>query len=146
MTKKKFVGVRMSDDILVRIKKMAGDQGRSVSETVGMLVVKSLESGPGTDIEAFKKAIRELRKEGEDEEKYQITLAELGLESLKTPPSEGLSPEVVRYQVETLAKLESILAEIVRDRPMGEGKIKDWMKAANTAAETVLKNLRMRRA
>lgn len=44
--KRKFVGVRMPEDILVRVKKIAGDQGRSVSETVGMLVVKSLESGP----------------------------------------------------------------------------------------------------
>ena len=59
--KKKFVGVRLSDDLLVRVKKMAGEQGRSVSETVGTLILQSLDSGPESrqaiDPESVKKAV-----------------------------------------------------------------------------------------
>ena len=61
INKKTYVPVRMPDDILVRVKKMAGDQGRSVSETVGMLVMKSLdsgsESGPEIDQEIIRKMV-----------------------------------------------------------------------------------------
>ena len=68
--KRKFVGVRMPEDILVRVKKMAGDQGRSVSETVGILIVKSLDSGPvsGPGInmeETVRKAVEDAFRESE---------------------------------------------------------------------------------
>ena len=61
INKKTYVPVRMPDDLFVRVKKMAGEQGRSVSETVGMLVMKSLdsgsESGPEIDQEIIRKMV-----------------------------------------------------------------------------------------
>ena len=145
MMKRKFVGVRMPDDILVRVKKMAGDQGRSVSETVGILVLKSLESGPVSgpemDLELLKKAIGEERDEHEETHRE---LAKMGL--LPDPPNgSGLSPEVVRYLVETLARIESFLKSMTEDRPGGSGKLTDWGKAAKTEGTKVSEDLKIQR-
>ena len=145
MMKRKFVGVRMPDDILVRVKKMAGDQGRSVSETVGILVMKSLESGPVSgpvmDLEILKKAIGEERDE---HEKTRLTLVKMGL--LPDPPNGScLSPEVVRYQIETLVRIESFFESMMKASPNGEAKLREWNKTAKEKLEETLKSLQMER-
>ena len=139
--KKTYVPVRMPDDILVRVKKMAGDQGRSVSETVGILVLKSLESGPvsgpGMDMEMLKKAIGEERDEHEETHRE---LAKMGL--LPDPPNgSGLSPEVVRYLVETLARIEYFFEETTKASPKGEGLLLSRNVKAKEALENKLKEL-----
>lgn len=135
--KKKFVGVRMSDDILVRIKKIAGDQGRSISETVGLLVLKSLDSGTqpsqGIDPAEMKKMIEEGLKP------LVTSVAVMRAEIRGIEP--GLSPEVVRYQVETLVKIESFCKNLTRDRPSGETKLRDWNKNAKDESEKELTKL-----
>ncbi|MDA8150753.1 MAG: hypothetical protein M0041_06495 [Nitrospiraceae bacterium] len=139
--KKTYVPVRMPDDILVRVKKMAGDQGRSVSETVGILVLKSLESGPVSgpemDLELLKKAIGEERDEHEETHRE---LAKMGL--LPDPPNgSGLSPEVVRYLVETLARIEYFFEETTKASPKGEGLLLNRNVKAKEALENKLKEL-----
>ena len=139
--KKTYVPVRMPDDILVRVKKMAGDQGRSVSETVGILVLKSLESGPVSgpemDLELLKKAIGEERDEHEETHRE---LAKMGL--LPNPPNgSGLSPEVVRYLVETLARIEYFFEETTKASPKGEGLLLNRNVKAKEALENKLKEL-----
>ena len=143
--KKTYVPVRMPDDIAVRVKKMAGDQGRSLSETIVILVIKSLESGPvsspGMDLEMLKKAIGEERDEHEGTRR---ALAEMGL--LPDPPNEsGLSLEVVLYQVETLARIEFFLKSMTEDRPGGAGKLSEWGKNAKPEVKKVLEDLKIQR-
>ncbi|MHB1756926.1 MAG: hypothetical protein ACYCT9_05370 [Leptospirillum sp.] len=139
--KKKFVGVRMSDDILVRIKKIAGDQGRSISETVGLLVLKSLDSGTqpsqGIDPAEIKKMIDEGLKP------LVTSVAVMRAEIRGIEP--GLSPEVIRYQVETLVRIESFCKNLTRDRPGGEGKLTDWGKNAKKEALQALEGLEIQR-
>ena len=144
--KKTYVPVRMPDDIAVRVKKMAVDQGRSLSELVVILIRKSLESGPvsgpGMDLEMLKKAIGEERDEHEETHRE---LAKMGL--LPNPPNgSGLSPEVVRYLVETLARIESSLKSMTEDRPGGAGKLRDWGKAAKAEEKKVLEDLKIQRS
>ena len=61
--KKKYVPVRLDGEIFESVKKVALSQGRSVSETVGLLVAKSLDSGlpscPGIAPADIKKMIEE---------------------------------------------------------------------------------------
>ena len=71
--KRKYVPVRMRNEVLERVKKEALARGMSVSETIGMLVEKSFESStenrserrwedPGFDLETIKKMIEEAIK------------------------------------------------------------------------------------
>ena len=71
--KRKYVPVRMRNEVLDRVKKEALTRGLSVSETIGILVEKSFESeianrsegicrGPGMEPETIKKMIEEATK------------------------------------------------------------------------------------
>ncbi len=158
MTKKTYVPVRMPDDILVRVKKMAGDQGRSVSETVGMLVMKSLESGsnsgPEIDQVTIRKVIKEALKPLAEKmdilvPDWKVALSDIDLESARglsvSENGPGLSLEIVRYLVETLARIESVLSSTTMDRPGGPGKQQEWGKIARAAAEKAVDELKMQR-
>ena len=98
-------------------------------------------------MEAFKKAIRELRKEGEGEEDYRVILADLGLESLKnTPGPDGLSPSIVRYLVETQARIDFLLQKVLDSADMPgvtPGERKDWLGGAGRNAKEILNNLKI---
>lgn len=125
--KKKYVPVRMPDDILVRVKKMAGDQGRSVSETVGILIVKSLESspesGPTIDLETIKKEVDlAIRLELEPALKV-ITLLRSEISGLSKSPAldhggtdpvsvQEIRPEVVRFLGEKVARIDALLVGV----------------------------------
>ena len=130
--KRKYVPVRMRNEVLERVKKEALTRGLSISETIGILVEKSFESnsenrsasGPFID----SKMIR-----------YQI---ETAIKNIRGS-APGIDPKVIRYQVETLARIDSILGAITLDRPGGEGKYKDWMKAAKSKAKETVQELRM---
>lgn len=67
--KRKYVPVRMRDEVLERVKNEAGRRGLSVSETVGILVTKSLDSGSesvsGIDPESVRKAVEAAFRESE---------------------------------------------------------------------------------
>ncbi|MHB1910352.1 MAG: Arc family DNA-binding protein [Nitrososphaerales archaeon] len=111
--KKKYVPVRLPEEILERVKKVALAQGKSVSEEIGILVRNSLESDHGPDqVEAFKRAIRELRNEGKGEEDYRVILADLGLESLKTPSGSGSGIDLEQVKKEIGSVLENALKPI----------------------------------
>ncbi|MHB8544265.1 MAG: Arc family DNA-binding protein [Leptospirales bacterium] len=111
--KKKYVPVRLPEEVLERVKKVALAQGESVSEEIGILVRNSLESDHGPDqVEAFKKAIRELRNEGKGEEDYRVILADLGLESLMTPSGSGSGIDLEQVKKEIGSVLENALKPI----------------------------------
>lgn len=137
---KKYVPVRMDGEIFESVKKVALSQGKSVSETVGILVMKSLDgvhSGQGIDPAEIKKMIEEGLKPLVTS--VAVMRAEIrGIEH-------GLSPEVVRYQVETLARIESFLKDITRDRPGGEGKLQTWEKTAKKEALQAEEDLKIQR-
>ena len=112
--KKKYVPVRLPEEVLERVKKVALAQGKSVSEEIGILVRNSLESDHGPDqVEAFKRAIRELRNEGKGEEDYRVILADLGLESLKTPSESGLGIDLGQIKKEIGSVLGNALKPIL---------------------------------
>lgn len=146
MAKKKYVPVRLDVEIFESVKKVALSQGRSLSETVGILVRKSLESGlvsgPEIDLEILRKAIREERDE---HERTRPELAAMGL--LPDPPNVPvLSPEVVRYQIETLVRIEFFFESMTEASPNGEAKLRDWNKKAKEKSEKTLKSLHMERS
>jgi len=136
---KKYVPVRMDGEIFESVKKVALSQGKSVSETVGGLVTKSLGHGvhPGQEIDP--EAIRKMIAEAIDPLKTSVAVMRAEIRGIEPV----LSREVVRFEVETLAKIESILAAISRDRPEGERKIMDWMQTANKRAKEILRGLQM---
>ena len=56
--KRKYVPVRLPEDLLERVKKMAGSRGLSVSETVGILIAISLESDSGSGLNSVTEVVR----------------------------------------------------------------------------------------
>ncbi|MHB1758347.1 MAG: hypothetical protein ACYCT9_12725 [Leptospirillum sp.] len=150
MAKKKYVPVRMDGEIFESVKKVALSQGKSVSETVGMLVMKSLDYGvdPGQGIDPL-----EMKKMIEEGLKPLITsVAVMRAEvrgiggQYREVPDPGLSPEVVHYLIEKLAGIESFLKSMTEDRPNGESKIRDWNKKAKDDSEKDFKKLHMERS
>ena len=137
MAKKKYVPVRLDGEIFESVKKVALSQEKSVSETVGILVAKSLDHGvhpgEGIDPETIKKMIDEGLKP------LVTSVAVMRAEIRGIEP--GLSPEVVLYQVETLARIESFCKNLTRDRPSGETKLRDWNKNAKDESEKELMKL-----
>jgi hypothetical protein len=137
MAKKKYVPVRLDGEIFESVKKVALSQGKSVSETVGILVQKSLDHNQGIDLVEIKKMIEEGLKP------LVTSVAVMRAEIRGIEP--GLSPEVVRYQVETLARIESFFRDMTKDRPGGEGKLTDWGKNAKKEALQALEGLEIQR-
>jgi len=138
---KKYVPVRMDGEIFESVKKVALSQGKSVSETVGMLVMKSLDCGvdPGQGIDPL-----EMKKMIEEGLKPLVTSVAVMRAEIRGI-EHGLSPEVVLYQVETLARIESFLKDITRDRPGGEGKLQTWEKTAKKEALQAEEDLKIQR-
>lgn len=149
--KRKYVSVRMRNEVLERVKKEAFARGLSISETIGTLVEKSFESGlenrsegtgrgAGFDTETIKKIIEEAIKNFPASMiRHQVESAIKNIHGL----APGIDYKVIRYQVETLARIDSILEEMIRDRPGGEGKHRDWMKNANEMVKKTVQELRM---
>jgi hypothetical protein len=153
MSKPKLI-VYMEESILSSIKKEAFSEGKSTSEIAAKWLrahyenPSRFEDVPGPDqVEAFKKAIREMRNGGEDEEDYRTVLADMGLESLKTTPGpDGLSPSIVRYLLETQARIDFLLQKVLgfADMPgVTPGEREDWIGVAGRNAQEVLKNLNL---
>ncbi|MCL4485078.1 MAG: hypothetical protein M1537_01865 [Nitrospirae bacterium] len=144
--------VNLPDSIKSALVKRAASEGKSASELAREWIEERINSPsgtvPGSDpVEAFKKAVRELKKEGEGEEDYRVILADLGLESLKTTPGpDGLSPSIVRYLVETQARIDFLLRKVVDfgDMPgVTPGERQDWVKVSELNAREALKNLKL---
>ena len=134
---KRYVPVRMDGEIFKSVKKVSLSQGKSVSETVETLVQKSLDHNQGIDLVEIKKMIEEGLKP------LVTSVAVMRAEIRGIEP--GLSPEVVLYQVETLARIESFCKNLTRDRPGGEGKLTDWGKDAKKKALQALEGLEIQR-
>lgn len=134
---KRYVPVRMDGEIFKSVKKVSLSQGKSVSETVETLVQKSLDHNQGIDLVEIKKMIEEGLKP------LVTSVAVMRAEIRGIEP--GLSPEVIRYQVETLARIESFCKNLTRDRPGGEGKLTDWGKDAKKKALQALEGLEIQR-
>ena len=130
--KRKYVPVRMRNEVLERVKKEALTRGLSISETIGILVEKSFESSSENRSASSQVIDSKMIR-------HQIETA------IKNIPGSapGIDPKVIRYLVETLARIDSILGAITLDRPGGEGKYKDWMKAAKSKAKETVQELRM---
>ena len=127
INKKTYVPVRMPDDIFVRVKKMAGEQGRSVSETVGMLVMKSLdsgsESGPEIDQEIIRKMVESaVQVSGLGNLRAEIKALEQTIFDAQRMKPSGLpetgaaggypwTKEQVRFLIYTLARLNRFFEE-----------------------------------
>ena len=127
INKKTYVPVRMPDDIFVRVKKMAGEQGRSVSETVGNLVMKSLdsgsESGPEIDQEIIRKMVESaVQASGLGDLRAEIKALERTIFDAQRMKPSGLpetgagggypwTEEQVRFLIYTLARLNRFFEE-----------------------------------
>ena len=122
--KRKYVPVRLQEEILFRVKNEAGNRGLSVSETVGILIAKSLdsgsESGSGIDPETIRKEVDSALKSGLEPALKTLTLlrAEIsGLSKSSAPDPIGngsgaapeIRPEVVRFMAEKVARTDALL-------------------------------------
>ncbi len=56
--KRKYVPIRLPEELLERVKKMAGSRGLSVSKTVGILIAISLEFDSGSDLNSVTEVVR----------------------------------------------------------------------------------------
>ena len=125
--KRKYVPVRWSEEVLERVKKEAGSRGLSISETVGILVRKSLdscsESGQTIDPGTIKKEVDSAIKSGFEPALKAMTLlrAEISELSKNPAPDHGgtgpvfppeIRPEVVRFLGEKVAKTDALLVEV----------------------------------
>ena len=125
--KRKYVPVRWSEEVLERVKKEAGSRGLSISETVGILVRKSLdsssESGPIIDTEFVKKEVDSAIRFGLEPALKAITLLRAEISGLsKSPapdpvrnapgPAPEIRPEIVRFMAEKAAKTDALLVEV----------------------------------
>ena len=143
--------VNLPDSIKSALVKRAASEGKSASELAREWIEERINSpsgtGPGPDpVEAFKKAIRELKKEGEGEEDYRVILADILPELKNTPGPDGLSPSVVRYLVETQARIDFLLQKVLgfADMPgVTPGERQDWVKVSERNAQDVLNNLNL---
>lgn len=125
--KRKYVPVRLPEEVLERVKKEAGSRGLSVSETVGSLVAKSLdsrsESGPGIDQEIIRKEVDSALRSGLEPALKTLTLlrAEISGLSKGSDPDQSrngpesapeIRPELVRFLAEKAARTDALLVEV----------------------------------
>ena len=125
--KRKYVPVRWSEEVLERVKKEAGSRGLSISETVGILVRKSLdsssESGPTIDTELVKKEVDLAIRFGLEPALKAITLLRADISGLSKSPSQDpvgngsgsapeIRPEVVRFLAEKAARIDALLEAV----------------------------------
>lgn len=125
--KRKYVPVRWSDEVLERVKKEAGSRGLSISETVGILVRKSLdscsESGPTIDPETVKKEVDSAIRFGLEPTLKAITLLRADISGLSNIPAPDpvrnapgsapeIRPEIVRFMAEKTARIDALLEAV----------------------------------
>ncbi|MHB8370636.1 MAG: hypothetical protein ACYDBP_13290 [Leptospirales bacterium] len=115
----KRMDVRVTDKTLSAVKKRAVSEGKSASEIARELIEVGLENrtggevalsgrGPGMDLEMLKTAIDQERSEYKE---TQRELARMGL--LPDAPDEsGLSPRIIKFQVEALIKTYELLRKM----------------------------------
>jgi|ACXJ01.1.fsa_nt_gi hypothetical protein len=125
--KRKYVPVRLHEEVLSRVKNEAGRRGLSVSETVGILITKSLdgppESGSGIDPETIRKEVGSGLRSGLEPALKTLALlrAEIsGLSKSPVPDPVGngsgsapeISPEVIRFLAEKASRTDALLEEV----------------------------------
>lgn len=126
--KRKYVPVRLSEGVFERIKNESGKRGLSVSETVGMLIVKSLDSSsvsvPTTiDPETVRKEVDSGLKFGLEPVLKTLTLLReeiSGLskgtapDSIKSAPGPApeIRPEIVRFLAEKAVRIDALLEAV----------------------------------
>ena len=157
--------LRVPDSTLTAIKKRAFSEGISASEIVRRVLVAAFDNpagtgegaGSGVEAETIRKVVGELleplavrlRIAVPD---WKVTLADMpdlpGMEGF--PGSEsgpGISPEIVRYLVETLGHFHFYMKQInphLSHVPgITEGILKDWLVVVPKEAEEVLKTLKI---
>lgn len=144
--------LRVSDSTISAIKKRAFSEGKSASKIVRELIESALArtsgsselavlgGGPGMDLEILKKAIGEERDE---HEKTRSELAAMGL----LPDSQngsGLSPQMIKFQVETLTKTYELLRKVSLHLSQENTKDhEDRVKYAEAMAMETVKNLNL---
>ena len=125
--KRKYVPVRLSEGVFERIKNESGKRGLSVSETVGMLIVKSLDSSsvsvPTIDPETVRKEVDSGLKFGLEPVLKTLTLLReeiSGLskgtapDSIKSAPGPApeIRPEIVRFLAEKAVRIDALLEAV----------------------------------
>ncbi|MHB1286523.1 MAG: hypothetical protein ACYCYP_08195 [Leptospirales bacterium] len=125
--KRKYVPVRWSEEVLERVKKEAGSRGLSISETVGILVRKSLDSSsvsvPTIDPETVRKEVNSGLKFGLEPVLKTLTLLRAEIsgfskgtapDSIKSAPGPApeIRPEIVRFLAEKVARLDALLEAV----------------------------------
>ena len=144
--------LRVSDSTISAIKKRAFSEGISESKIAWKLIeigltaqpgsseLAVLGGGPGMDLEMLKKAIGEERDE---HEKIRSELAAMGL----LPDSQngsGLSPQMIKFQVETLTKTYELLRKVSLHLSQENTKDhEDRVKYAEAMAMETVKNLNL---
>ncbi len=132
--KRKYVPVRLSEGVFERVKNESGKRGLSVSETVGILIAKSLESGsesgPTIDPETLRKEVDSGLKFGLEPVLKTLTLLRAEISGLSKglapdPVKNGsesapeISPEVTRFLSEKTARTDALL-ELVASKITGK--------------------------
>ncbi|MDA8150391.1 MAG: hypothetical protein M0041_04540 [Nitrospiraceae bacterium] len=144
--------VNLPQEILSEIKKRAFSEGISESKIAWKLIEIGLTAQPGSselavlgggagmDLEMLKKAIGEERDE---HEKTRSELAAMGL--LPDPPNgSGLSPQMIKFQVETLTKTYELLRKVSLHLSQENTKEhEDRLKYAEAMAMEIVKNLNL---
>ena len=156
--KRKYVPVRLPEDLLERVKKMAGTRGLSVSETVGILIAKSLESdsgsGPNSIPEVVRKEIVSALQAGLEPISKTLILVKAELSGLPDSikfalagkpglPGSGNSsgkgteirPDVVRFITEKVARINALLNGLSA-RDLGSHLDRTKQAEAQALAET----------
>ena len=156
--KRKYVPVRLPGEVLERVKKEAGDRGLSISETVGILIAKSLdtgsESGLGIDPEVVRKEIISALQAGLEPISKTLILVKAELSGLPDSikfalagkpglPGSGNSsgkgteirPDVVRFITEKVARINALLNGLSA-RDLGSHLDRTKQAEAQALAET----------
>ncbi len=149
--RRKNVTVRLPEEVFGRVKKEAISGGRSVSETVGILVLKSLESGrasvPAIDPESVKKAVESvLRKTGLDEVNAGIRDLGQALSDTRTTgagASTGYpwTKDQVRHLVYTAARMDRLLEDFNTLWSKSVPETSTRARVANEEGERTARNL-----
>ena len=161
--KRKYVPVRLSEGVFERVKNESGKRGLSVSETVGILIAKSLESGsesgPTIDPDTLRKEVDYGLKIGLLPVMETITLLRAEISGLSKgldpdPVKNGngsapeIRPEVVLFLTEKVSRTDALLelaaskitgknVEVLRDEVSAELSRKPPAGKSGNGPETI---------
>ncbi len=155
--------VRIMDSTASKIKKRAFSEGTSASKIVKKVLEAAFDNpsgsgegaGPGVEPESIRKIVEEALKPIAEKmdilvPDWKVTLSDMELEldrGLSVSESgPGLSPEIVRYLVETLGRLHSLSTKVLSHLPIPgvpDGEREDWLKMEPIEAQEVLKKLKI---